>query len=132
MDGAYVEEQLLDPVVPIYINGKTQVAKEINIETTVPVSDSNVLLLFLTSACVYMCQTKWNLEDLSFSTTMLFQIITFLWCVLLYQIVLQKLRIYCDPQQSERETACEIYSVVRLVFWFVVGHHHGPSILYYF
>ncbi|XP_016430855.1 collagen alpha-1(XXI) chain-like [Sinocyclocheilus rhinocerous] len=62
VDGAYVEEQLLDPVVPIYINGKTQVAKKINIETTVP-------------------------------------------------IVLQKLRIYCDPQQSERETACEIYSV---------------------
>uniref|UniRef100_A0A673KUU4 Si:ch211-106n13.3 n=1 Tax=Sinocyclocheilus rhinocerous TaxID=307959 RepID=A0A673KUU4_9TELE len=72
VDGAYVEEQLLDPVVPIYINGKTQVAKKINIETTVP-------------------------------------------------IVLQKLRIYCDPQQSERETACEIYSVVRLVCWFVVG-----------
>uniref|UniRef100_A0A671KVL3 Si:ch211-106n13.3 n=1 Tax=Sinocyclocheilus anshuiensis TaxID=1608454 RepID=A0A671KVL3_9TELE len=64
IDGAYVEEQLLDPVVPIYINGKTQVAKKINIETTVP-------------------------------------------------IVLQKLRIYCDPQQSERETACEIYSGFR-------------------
>ncbi len=32
-----------------------------------------------------------------------------------------KLRIYCDPQQSERETACEIYSVVRLVCGFVVG-----------
>ncbi|ROL43782.1 Collagen alpha-1(XXI) chain [Anabarilius grahami] len=62
VDGAYVEEQLLDPVVPIYINGKTQVAKKVNIETTVP-------------------------------------------------IVLQKLRLYCDPQQSERETACEIYSV---------------------
>ncbi|NP_001038479.1 vWFA and Collagen domain-containing protein [Danio rerio] len=63
VDGAYVEEQLLDPVVPIYINGKTQVAKKVNIETTVP-------------------------------------------------ILLQKLRLYCDPQQSERETACEIYSVV--------------------
>ncbi|XP_042567960.1 collagen alpha-1(XXI) chain-like isoform X2 [Cyprinus carpio] len=62
VDGAYMEEQLLDPVVPIYINGKTQVAKKINIETTVP-------------------------------------------------IMLQKLRIYCDPQQSERETACEIYYV---------------------
>lgn len=69
-----------------------------------------------------MCQTKWNLEDWSFATTILFQIITFLLCfVFLYQIVLQKLRIYCDPQQSERETACEIYSVVRLVCWFVVG-----------
>ncbi|XP_077078132.1 uncharacterized protein LOC143731275 [Siphateles boraxobius] len=62
VDGAYVEEQLLDPFVPIYINGKTQVAKKVSIETTVP-------------------------------------------------IVLQKLRLYCDPQQSERETACEIYSV---------------------
>ncbi|XP_065132826.1 uncharacterized protein [Paramisgurnus dabryanus] len=62
IDGAYVEEQLLDTVVPIYINGKTQVAKKVNIETTVP-------------------------------------------------IVLQKLRVYCDPMQSERETACEIFSV---------------------
>ncbi|XP_051557636.1 collagen alpha-1(XXI) chain-like [Myxocyprinus asiaticus] len=62
VDGTYVEEQLLDPVVPIYINGKTQVAKKVNIQTTVP-------------------------------------------------IVLQKLRLYCDPLQSERETACEIYSV---------------------
>lgn len=26
---------------------------------------------------------------------------------------IQKLRLYCDPHQSERETACEIYSVVR-------------------
>ncbi|KAI7809935.1 hypothetical protein IRJ41_020176 [Triplophysa rosa] len=65
VDGAYVEEQLLDPVVPIYIDGKTQVAKKVNIETTVP-------------------------------------------------ILLQKLRVYCDPMQSERETACEISSVVRL------------------
>ncbi|TRY89275.1 hypothetical protein DNTS_014787 [Danionella cerebrum] len=62
LDGVYVEEQLLDPLVPIYINGRTQVAKKVNIETTVP-------------------------------------------------ILLQKLRLYCDPQQSERETACEIYSV---------------------
>uniref|UniRef100_A0A8C1XEV2 Si:ch211-106n13.3 n=1 Tax=Cyprinus carpio TaxID=7962 RepID=A0A8C1XEV2_CYPCA len=43
VDGAYMEEQYLDPVVPIYINGKTQVAKKINIETTVPVSDSNAI-----------------------------------------------------------------------------------------
>lgn len=50
VDGAYVEEQLLDLVVPIYINGKTQVAKKINIETSVSVSDSNVLLLFSTHA----------------------------------------------------------------------------------
>ncbi|KAB5535859.1 hypothetical protein PHYPO_G00122800, partial [Pangasianodon hypophthalmus] len=62
VDDAYVEEQLLDEGVPIYINGRTQVAKKVNIETTVP-------------------------------------------------IVLQKLRLYCDPLQSERETACEIYSV---------------------
>ncbi|XP_036412112.1 vWFA and Collagen domain-containing protein isoform X1 [Colossoma macropomum] len=62
LDDVYVEEQLLDPVVPIYVNGKTQVAKKVNIETTVP-------------------------------------------------IILQKLRLYCDPLQSERETACEIYSV---------------------
>lgn len=37
VDDAYVEEQLLEEAVPIYINGKTQVAKKVNIETTVPV-----------------------------------------------------------------------------------------------
>ncbi|KAF5902846.1 collagen alpha-1(XXI) chain-like [Clarias magur] len=62
VDDIYVEEQLLDEAVPIYINGKTQVAIKSNIETTVP-------------------------------------------------IILQKLRLYCDPLQSERETACEISSV---------------------
>ncbi|GAA6084924.1 vWFA and Collagen domain-containing protein [Tachysurus ichikawai] len=62
VDDIYVEEQLLDGVVPIYINGMTQVAKKVNIETTVPID-------------------------------------------------LQKLRLYCDPLQSERETACEIFSV---------------------
>lgn len=29
------------------------------------------------------------------------------------KVEIQKLRLYCDPHQSERETACEIYSVVR-------------------
>ncbi|MBN3293978.1 COLA1 protein, partial [Polypterus senegalus] len=29
-------------------------------------------------------------------------------------IEIQKLRLYCDPQQSERETACEIYTVVSI------------------
>ncbi|KAG9278760.1 collagen alpha-1(XXI) chain-like [Astyanax mexicanus] len=62
LDGVYVEAHLMDPVVPIYINGKTQVAKKVTIDTTLP-------------------------------------------------IILQKLRLYCDPLQSERETACEIYSV---------------------
>uniref|UniRef100_A0A3B1JJB8 Si:ch211-106n13.3 n=1 Tax=Astyanax mexicanus TaxID=7994 RepID=A0A3B1JJB8_ASTMX len=62
LDGVYVEAHLMDPVVPIYINGKTQLAKKVTIDTTVP-------------------------------------------------IILQKLRLYCDPLQSERETACEIYSV---------------------
>ncbi|CDQ67226.1 unnamed protein product [Oncorhynchus mykiss] len=56
------EVALLEPVEPIYINGKTQVAKKFGAETTVPVE-------------------------------------------------IQKLRLYCDPHQSERETACEIYSV---------------------
>ncbi|XP_076149328.1 collagen alpha-1(XXI) chain [Alosa pseudoharengus] len=62
LDDVQIEEQLLDPVVPIYINGRTQVAKKISLETTVPV-------------------------------------------------IIQKLRLYCDPGQSDRETACEIYTV---------------------
>lgn len=32
------------------------------------------------------------------------------------QLVIQKLRLYCDPMQSERETACEIYSVVGDIY----------------
>ncbi|XP_036375488.1 collagen alpha-1(XXI) chain-like [Megalops cyprinoides] len=62
LDDAMIEEQLLEHVLPIYINGKMQVAVETKEETTI-------------------------------------------------SIEIQKLRIYCDPQQSERETACEIYSV---------------------
>uniref|UniRef100_A0A8C5EUY6 Collagen alpha-1(XXI) chain n=1 Tax=Gouania willdenowi TaxID=441366 RepID=A0A8C5EUY6_GOUWI len=31
------------------------------------------------------------------------------------QVHIQKLRLYCDPYQSERETACEIYSRVSLI-----------------
>ncbi|KAI5092668.1 hypothetical protein C0J45_17059 [Silurus meridionalis] len=64
LDDVYVEEHLLDEVVPIYINGKTEVAKKVNIDNTVP-------------------------------------------------LILQKLRLYCDPLQSMRETACEIFSVCQ-------------------
>jgi collagen type XXI alpha len=35
------EVALLEPVEPIYINGKTQVAKKFGAETTVPVSRRN-------------------------------------------------------------------------------------------
>ncbi|XP_063062759.1 LOW QUALITY PROTEIN: collagen alpha-1(XXI) chain [Engraulis encrasicolus] len=62
LDDTQIQDEDLEAVVPIYINGKTQIGKELNSETTVPVE-------------------------------------------------IQKLRLYCDPQQSERETACEIYSV---------------------
>uniref|UniRef100_A0A8C7WMX7 Collagen alpha-1(XXI) chain n=1 Tax=Oryzias sinensis TaxID=183150 RepID=A0A8C7WMX7_9TELE len=58
-----IQEISLKPVVPIYINGKTQVAKKTGTDTTIPLE-------------------------------------------------IQKLRLYCDPHQSERETACEIYSVL--------------------
>ncbi|XP_028425756.1 collagen alpha-1(XXI) chain [Perca flavescens] len=62
LDGQPLQEIMLKPVEPIYINGETQVAKRRGTDITVPVE-------------------------------------------------LQKLRLYCDPHQSERETACEIYSV---------------------
>uniref|UniRef100_A0A668AML6 Collagen alpha-1(XXI) chain n=1 Tax=Myripristis murdjan TaxID=586833 RepID=A0A668AML6_9TELE len=64
LDDQQIQEVKLEPVEPIYINGKTQVAKRRGTDVTVPVE-------------------------------------------------IQKLRLYCDPHQSERETACEIYSVVR-------------------
>ncbi|XP_031439572.2 collagen alpha-1(XXI) chain-like [Clupea harengus] len=62
LDDVQIQDESLEPVVPIYINGKTQIAKKLSSEATVPVQ-------------------------------------------------IQKLRLYCDPHQSERETACEIYSV---------------------
>ncbi|XP_075308531.1 collagen alpha-1(XXI) chain-like [Odontesthes bonariensis] len=62
LDDQLIQEAMLEPMEPIYINGKTQVAKKPGTDITVPVE-------------------------------------------------LQKLRLYCDPHQSERETACEIYSV---------------------
>uniref|UniRef100_H2UR78 Collagen alpha-1(XXI) chain n=1 Tax=Takifugu rubripes TaxID=31033 RepID=H2UR78_TAKRU len=63
IDDLVIETLLLKPPVGIFINGKTQVGKYVQKETTVP-----------------------------------FEI--------------QKLRIYCDPEQSSRETACEIPGVV--------------------
>ncbi|XP_077952921.1 collagen alpha-1(XXI) chain isoform X2 [Gasterosteus aculeatus] len=62
LDDLLIQEELLEPVEPIYINGETQVAKRRG--TDLPVA-----------------------------------------------VEIQKLRLYCDPHQSERETACEIYSV---------------------
>ncbi|XP_017341298.1 collagen alpha-1(XXI) chain [Ictalurus punctatus] len=62
VDDQLIQELDLEPVVPIFINGKTQIAKHYNAHATIPLE-------------------------------------------------IQKLRLYCDPMQSERETACEIYSV---------------------
>ncbi|MEQ2195913.1 hypothetical protein XENOCAPTIV_020276, partial [Xenoophorus captivus] len=62
VDDLEMETRPLEPSVGIFINGKTQVGKYVNKETTVP-----------------------------------FEI--------------QKLRIYCDPEQNTRETACEIPGV---------------------
>uniref|UniRef100_A0A8C5QE72 Collagen alpha-1(XXI) chain n=1 Tax=Leptobrachium leishanense TaxID=445787 RepID=A0A8C5QE72_9ANUR len=62
LDDVVIQTQPLEESGPIFINGKTQVAKE---------------------------------EKSNNSVT----------------IEIQKLRLYCDPEQSERETACEIYSV---------------------
>ncbi|XP_068565560.1 collagen alpha-1(XXI) chain [Cebidichthys violaceus] len=62
LDDQLIQEIMLEPVEPIYINGETQVAKRRGTDITLPVE-------------------------------------------------IQKLRLYCDPHQSDRETACEIYSV---------------------
>lgn len=62
LDDREIRQVPLEPAQPIYINGKTQLAKRVRSDSSVPVE-------------------------------------------------LQKLRLYCDPHQSERETACEIYSV---------------------
>uniref|UniRef100_A0A8D0A1B0 Collagen alpha-1(XXI) chain n=1 Tax=Sander lucioperca TaxID=283035 RepID=A0A8D0A1B0_SANLU len=70
LDDQPLQDIMLKPVEPIYINGETQVAKRRGTDITVEI---------------------------------------------------QKLRLYCDPHQSERETACEIYSVVRppvaCIYW---------------
>ncbi|XP_038666145.1 collagen alpha-1(XXI) chain [Scyliorhinus canicula] len=62
LDDVHIQSSHLEQVIPIFINGKTQLAKHVKRETTVPIE-------------------------------------------------IQKLRLYCDPQQSDRETACEIPSV---------------------
>ncbi|XP_075070496.1 uncharacterized protein LOC142159497 [Mixophyes fleayi] len=62
LDDALIQNQALEEIGPIFINGKTQVVKRAK-------SDQSVTM------------------------------------------EIQKLRLYCDPEQSERETACEIYSV---------------------
>lgn len=40
------------------------------------------------------------------------------------QFEIQKLRIYCDPEQSSRETACEIPGVVSITFFL------GPALFF--
>lgn len=62
LDDIKIQNRPLKQVIPIFINGKTQVAKLVKRETSVPIE-------------------------------------------------IQKLRLYCDPHQSDRETACEIPSV---------------------
>ncbi|CAI9548648.1 unnamed protein product [Staurois parvus] len=37
---------------------------------------------------------------------------------------LQKLRIYCDPEQNKRETACEIPGIVRTCLSYIVMKMH--------
>uniref|UniRef100_A0A3Q2Y2C0 Collagen alpha-1(XXI) chain n=1 Tax=Hippocampus comes TaxID=109280 RepID=A0A3Q2Y2C0_HIPCM len=59
LDDQQIQEITPEPMEPIYINGKTQVAKRRGTDVTMQI---------------------------------------------------QKLRLYCDPLQSERETACEIFS----------------------
>ncbi|TRY89144.1 hypothetical protein DNTS_018070, partial [Danionella cerebrum] len=62
LDDQQIQDLPLEPVAPIYINGKTHISKFSGSDATAPME-------------------------------------------------IQKLRLYCDPQQSDRETACEIYSV---------------------
>ncbi|XP_075441860.1 uncharacterized protein LOC142487059 [Ascaphus truei] len=62
LDDVLIQNRLVREIGPVYINGKTQVAKEEKTDKSVAME-------------------------------------------------IQKLRLYCDPEQSERETACEIYSV---------------------
>uniref|UniRef100_A0A8C1R0X6 Collagen alpha-1(XXI) chain n=1 Tax=Cyprinus carpio TaxID=7962 RepID=A0A8C1R0X6_CYPCA len=69
LDDQQIQDEALDAVVPIFINGKTQISKRSGSDATLPTE-------------------------------------------------IQKLRLYCDPQQSERETACEIYSDLHSSFLF--------------
>ncbi|CAM9420746.1 unnamed protein product [Lampetra fluviatilis] len=64
IDDEEVDYKILDNIISIFINGKTQIAKYSQQEATAPV-------------------------------------------------VIQKIRIYCDPGQSKRETACEIGGVCK-------------------
>ena len=43
---------------------------------------------------------------------------TLTWLVLFFQFEVQKLRIYCDPEQNNRETACEIPGFVSRMDYF--------------
>ncbi|XP_053323977.1 collagen alpha-1(XXI) chain-like [Spea bombifrons] len=62
LDDVLIQNQFMQEMGPIFINGRTQVVKQEKTDNTVTME-------------------------------------------------IQKLRLYCDPEQSERETACEIYSV---------------------
>lgn len=42
MDDQLIQELDLEPVVPIFINGKTQIAKHYNAHATIPVSSESL------------------------------------------------------------------------------------------
>lgn len=100
LDDRLVRKLSLDPVDPIYINGKTQLSKRPGSDVTVPVSMKS-------SAPFYhrwlLKKKKHKKNQRDFPLPLL-------------QVDIQKLRVYCDPLQSERETACEIPSVVSSLF----------------
>ncbi|GCC31756.1 hypothetical protein chiPu_0010217 [Chiloscyllium punctatum] len=88
LDDKLIETRQLEPVLGIFISGRTQIGKYFGKEATVP-----------------------------------FEV--------------QKLRIYCDPEQNQRETACEIPAVVSITLHrsFIVtltSCKHNPYLLYYF
>lgn len=62
--------------------------------------------------CLFACSQLWTLV-LFHVTTECFTLVFFYTS---FQFEIQKLRIYCDPEQNNRETACEIPGVVSTSF----------------
>ena len=73
--------------------------------------------------CFGLCHIIADYSDCFFVSELLFikpfvWASTLTWLVLCFQFEVQKLRIYCDPEQNNRETACEIPGFVSRMDYF--------------
>ncbi|EPY83030.1 hypothetical protein CB1_000602035 [Camelus ferus] len=99
IDDQQIEDKPLHPVLGIFISGQTQIGKYSGKEETVQ--------LKLKSYTIANYSGHFYISEFAFVKQFACAS-SLIGMVLRFQFDVQKLRIYCDPEQNNRETACEI------------------------